>query len=337
MGKVIPILLLVPYGLFCLEPIHSEVAVLGYGSATTSAGINGFNPAGLSSLKGNAFLINSDKSFSYNYLALGFDLRLYGAIAISLSSINIGEGLSISWGRWILPGFGSGIRLGLFRDESLWNFNGSLGAIYRYSHRFTIGGWLEYTTGRAATLREEFILGGKYRLNPSTTLYGGGGFSSIDREFNLSIGIEYLIHKHYKLMVGGGLNSISIGFAASFTNNWLGFGSVYNLNQKQSHNLLTYIHSFRPPLTGRAKPSREKPPYSQKRRSKLTQKIREKQRQYLDLGVEYYRKEKYQQAIEAWQKVVDLYPDNDLALKAQEYIRGVEEMLKRLKEIKGKE
>lgn len=339
------LLLLIPGGLFCLEPIHSEVTALGYGSATTVTGIDalGFNPAGLGSLKDAAFLINSNGVFSYNYLALGFDLHRYGAVGISLSSISIGDGLGIGWGRWILPGLGCGLKLEFFHAESVWNFNGRLGIIYAYSHRFTMGGWLHHTTEEVTVSRksrEKFILGGKYKLNSSVTLYAGGEFSITNRELDdFGIGIEYFIRSHYRLMVGGGLNSAYAGFAVSFPNDRLGFTSGYDLNQERFQNLLTYIHSLKsPPTVGyiskKVESSKGKKSSSQKKLPKLTQEIRKRQKRYLDLGVEYYRKEKYQQAIEVWQKVVNLYPEDDLAIKAQEYIRGVEEMLKRLEDIK---
>lgn len=349
MGKIFNlILLLISSRLFSLEPIHSEVVALGHGSATTVKGIGalGFNPAGLGDMENTTFLINSNKIFSYNYLALGSDFPPYGAMGISLSSLNIEDGLGFGWGRRILSGLAGGFGLRFSHAESVWNFNGRLGVIYAHSYRITIGGWLQRTTEGLTTSpksKESFALGGKYRLTLSTTLYGG--ISLINRKLDFSAGVEHLIHKHYKLMVSGGLNSVYVGLAANFPNDRFGFTYGYDFNQEQSQNLFTYTRCFESPSkpTGvytskEAKSSKDrKVSYSQEKRPKLTQEIKEEQERYLNLGVEHYIKEEYQQALDKWQKVVDLYPDNDLAINAREYIRGVEKMLKRLEEIKKEE
>lgn len=59
------------------------------------------------------------------------------------------------------------------------------------------------------------------------------------------------------------------------------------------------------------------------------------QQKYYNLGMRYYAKDKFQQAKEAWQSVIKLDRKTDLAEKARENIKKVDQILKRLEKMSG--
>ncbi len=60
------------------------------------------------------------------------------------------------------------------------------------------------------------------------------------------------------------------------------------------------------------------------------------QQHYYDLGLQYYSKESYTDAQEAFQEVVNLGPHTALGVKAQENLRKIEKILKTLDEMEKK-
>ena len=59
------------------------------------------------------------------------------------------------------------------------------------------------------------------------------------------------------------------------------------------------------------------------------------QQQYYDMGMKYYSQEKYAEAKKSWQKVIKLGKRTELADKARENIKKVDQILKTLKEMSG--
>ncbi|MRR17799.1 MAG: hypothetical protein EG826_15230 [Deltaproteobacteria bacterium] len=59
------------------------------------------------------------------------------------------------------------------------------------------------------------------------------------------------------------------------------------------------------------------------------------QQKYYNMGMRYYAQDKFEQAKEAWQAVIKLDRKTDLAEKARENIKKVDQILKRLKEMSG--
>lgn len=59
------------------------------------------------------------------------------------------------------------------------------------------------------------------------------------------------------------------------------------------------------------------------------------QQKYYNIGMRYYAQDKFEQAKEAWQAVIKLDRKTDLAEKARENIKKVDQILKRLKEMSG--
>jgi hypothetical protein len=60
------------------------------------------------------------------------------------------------------------------------------------------------------------------------------------------------------------------------------------------------------------------------------------QQKYYDMGMRYYSQEKYDDAKKAWQRVIKLGKRTDLANKARENIKKVDQILKTLKEMSGR-
>ena len=60
------------------------------------------------------------------------------------------------------------------------------------------------------------------------------------------------------------------------------------------------------------------------------------QQKYYDMGMRYYAQEKYAEAKKAWQRVIKLGRRTDLAKKARENIKKVDQILKTLKEMSGR-
>lgn len=60
------------------------------------------------------------------------------------------------------------------------------------------------------------------------------------------------------------------------------------------------------------------------------------QQQYYDRGLRHYSEENYDQAKDAFEKVVELGPRTNLGLKAQENLKKIEQIQKSLEEIKTK-
>ncbi len=60
------------------------------------------------------------------------------------------------------------------------------------------------------------------------------------------------------------------------------------------------------------------------------------QQRYYDLGLQYYSKEKYRRAKEAFQEVIEISPNNSLGLKAQQNIKKINQILKTVEEIEKK-
>ena len=60
------------------------------------------------------------------------------------------------------------------------------------------------------------------------------------------------------------------------------------------------------------------------------------QQQYYDRGLRHYSEENYDQAKDAFEKVVELGPKTNLGLKAQENLKKIEQIQKSLEEIKTK-
>ena len=59
------------------------------------------------------------------------------------------------------------------------------------------------------------------------------------------------------------------------------------------------------------------------------------QQKYYNIGMRYYAQDKFEQAKEAWQAVIKLDRKTDLAEKARENVKKVDQILKRLKEMSG--
>ena len=59
------------------------------------------------------------------------------------------------------------------------------------------------------------------------------------------------------------------------------------------------------------------------------------QQKYYNIGMRYYAQDKFEQAKGAWQAVIKLDRKTDLAEKARENIKKVDQILKRLKEMSG--
>jgi len=59
------------------------------------------------------------------------------------------------------------------------------------------------------------------------------------------------------------------------------------------------------------------------------------QQKYYNIGMRYYAQDKFEQAKEAWQAVIKLDRKSDLAEKARENVKKVDQILKRLKEMSG--
>jgi len=59
------------------------------------------------------------------------------------------------------------------------------------------------------------------------------------------------------------------------------------------------------------------------------------QQKYYNMGMRYYAQDKFEQAKEAWQAVIKLDRKTDLAEKARENVKKVDQILKRLKEMSG--
>lgn len=59
------------------------------------------------------------------------------------------------------------------------------------------------------------------------------------------------------------------------------------------------------------------------------------QQKYYNMGMRYYAQEKYNEAKKAWQRVIKLGKRTDLADKARENIKKVDQILKTLKEMSG--
>lgn len=60
------------------------------------------------------------------------------------------------------------------------------------------------------------------------------------------------------------------------------------------------------------------------------------QQKYYDTGMRYYSQEKYAAAKKAWQRVIKLGRRTELANKARENIKKVDQILKTLKEMSGR-
>lgn len=60
------------------------------------------------------------------------------------------------------------------------------------------------------------------------------------------------------------------------------------------------------------------------------------QKQLYDIGVKFYSEEKYLDAKKAWGQVIEMNATTDLALKAQEHLKKVDQMLKTLETIEHK-
>jgi len=82
----------------------------------------------------------------------------------------------------------------------------------------------------------------------------------------------------------------------------------------------------------------EHKPAAKEPESKATQasKIQAEQQKYYNTGMRYYSQEKYVEAKKAWQTVIKLGRKTDLAEKARENIKKVDQILKTLKEMSGK-
>ena len=59
------------------------------------------------------------------------------------------------------------------------------------------------------------------------------------------------------------------------------------------------------------------------------------QQKYYNIGMRYYAQDKFEEAKEAWQTVIKLDRKTDLAEKARENVKKVDQILKRLKEMSG--
>ncbi len=60
------------------------------------------------------------------------------------------------------------------------------------------------------------------------------------------------------------------------------------------------------------------------------------QQHYYDLGLQYYSKENYGKAKEAFQQAVDFGPNTPLGVKAQENLKKIQQILKTLEELESK-
>jgi TolA-binding protein len=60
------------------------------------------------------------------------------------------------------------------------------------------------------------------------------------------------------------------------------------------------------------------------------------QQKYYDLGLQYYSRESYGEAKEAFLQVIELGPNTALGVKAQENLKKIERVLQTLEEIKAK-
>lgn len=60
------------------------------------------------------------------------------------------------------------------------------------------------------------------------------------------------------------------------------------------------------------------------------------QQQYYDLGLQYYSRESYGEAKKAFRVVVELGPNTQLGIKAQENLKKIQQILRTLEEIESK-
>lgn len=60
------------------------------------------------------------------------------------------------------------------------------------------------------------------------------------------------------------------------------------------------------------------------------------QQRYYDRGLQYYSKENYDEAEEAFQQVIEFGPNTELGLKAKENLKKIEQIQKTIKEIESK-
>ena len=60
------------------------------------------------------------------------------------------------------------------------------------------------------------------------------------------------------------------------------------------------------------------------------------QQQYYDQGLQYYSKENYGEAKKAFRAVVELGPNTQLGIKAQENLKKIQQILRTLEEIESK-
>lgn len=92
-----------------------------------------------------------------------------------------------------------------------------------------------------------------------------------------------------------------------------------------------------------AKTARKAPAAPQKRNAappaapKMTASVYKEQQRYYDFGLRCYTEERYEEAQQAWRRVLQLGTRTTLAQKSEEYLKKVDRILKTLRELEAKQ
>ncbi len=147
-------------------------------------------------------------------------------------------------------------------------------------------------------------------------LFLNAGINYFQEELKYSISLEYLLFGSFNI---GGVymdKELGVGFTLSFKNNYLGFAYLDD-NYSASYNL----------TLGKAKifKKRYQGPTITKEHLRI-------QRNLLNRGIKLYKQKKYDEAKEAWTRVIRIAPSTEYAKEAKKYIKKVNNILKSIKE-----